>query len=170
MGHTMRYSRKLSSLLAVLTFAGGCYSYHVVPVNEVAPGQDVRVRISAAEAVRLGELIERGDRSLDGRLLENSDSQVVLGISSVTQTTALTAVQDPSGQLFQRIAVPREGLLELEVRTLDKRRTGIMVGLLAAVSATVAYTQFNHQSAINEKGKGGGQVIRIPVGLPLLGW
>jgi len=156
-------------LLAVFFGVSGCYSYHVVPVNEVAPGQEVRIRISAAEAVRLGELIDRGDRSLDGRLLENTDSQVVLGISSVAQTTALTAVQDPSGQLFQRIAVPREGLLELEVRTLDKKRTGIVVGLLAAISATVAYTQLDHQSAINEKGKGGGQVIRIPIGLPLLG-
>jgi hypothetical protein len=60
-------------------------------------------------------------------------------------------------------------LLELEVRTLNRTRTGIVVGLLAAVSGTVAYTQFSHQSAINEKGKGGGQVIRIPLPLPLLG-
>ena len=164
---SVRRSSLIAALTAALTLAGGCYSYRVVPVNEVAPGQDVRVRISAAEAARLGELIDRSDRSIDGRLLENTDGQVVLGVSSVAQTTALTAVQDPSGRLFQRIVVPREGLLELEVRTLNRTHTAIVVGLLAAVSGTVAYTQFTHQSAVNEKGKGGGQEIRIPFTLPL---
>jgi hypothetical protein len=168
MRHRIPRSPRIALLVAGLTMMGGCYSYQVVPVNEVAPGRDVRVRISAAEAVRLGELIDRGDRSLDGQLLENTDSQVVLGIASVTQTTALTAMQDPSGHLMQRIAVPREGLLELEVRTLNRTRTAIVVGLLAAASATVAYTQFRGESASNEKGKGGNQAIRIPIFLPLL--
>jgi hypothetical protein len=166
---SIRRSSQIALLTAALSVASGCYSYRVVPVNEVTPGQDVRIRISAAEAVRLGELIERGDRSLDGRLLENTDGEVVLGVSSVSQTTALTAMQDPSGHFFQRIAVPREGLLELEVRTLNRTHTAIVVGLLAAVSATVAYTQFTHQSAVNEKGKGGSQALRIPIALPLLG-
>ena len=168
----MRLLIRRSSLAILLTVAlvaaGGCYSYHVVPVNEVTPGQDVRIRISAAEAARLGDLIDRGDRSLDGQLLENTEGQVVLGVSNVSQSTALTAVQDPSGHLMQRIAVPRESLLELEVRTLNRTKTAVVVGLLAAVSATVAYTQFTHENAANEKGKGGSHAIRIPISLPIL--
>jgi hypothetical protein len=132
---------------------------------QVQPGLDVRVRVAAGSASQYSSVVGGEGRVLDGRVLENTNGDLVVGVSSVSPVTATTAVSDPTGRLFQRVSVPRDALLEVEVRRLDRTRTALVVGVLAAATAAVAITQFDHASAIEEKGKGGGQAARIPAGV-----
>jgi len=159
---------RMGASLLFLSLTGACYSYRVAAPAEVQPGLDVRVRVAATSAAQYSAVVGGEGRVLDGRVLENTNGDLVVGVSSVSPVTATTAVADPTGRLVQRVNVPRDALLEVEVRRLDRTRTAVVVGVVAAATAAVAITQFNHQSVVAGGGKGGQHAARIPVGGGLL--
>jgi len=159
-------SRMRASLL-LLSLTGACYSYRVAAPADIQPGLDVRVRVAASSAAQYSAVVGGEGRVLDGRVLENTNGDLVVGVSSVSPVTATTAVSDPTGRFFQRVNVPRDALLEIEVRRLDRTRTALVLGVVAAATAAVAVTQFDHKSSIDEKGKGGNQANRLPAGAVL---
>jgi len=113
-------SRRLAFVVFTAAVFGGCYSYRVVPVEQAPVGETVRARVSSAEAERLREVIGRDDRVVEGELLAPPDSAILVAVR--------TSVIDASVQTHQRVTVPRQGLVELEVRRLDRwTRSGNVV-------------------------------------------
>lgn len=62
--------------------------------------------------------------ALDGRVLEASDTAIVLAVQSVTAQSGRTM-----GWSQERLAVPRAVVSSVRARTLDRKRSWIVAGL-----------------------------------------
>jgi hypothetical protein len=125
-------SRLAIAAVAPLLLVGtsACYHYVEAPPSEVVPGADVRVyahRDGSADVFR--GLGGNGDVFLDGRWVEFSDGGVVL---SVAGDEIREGIQTRT--LRRRVVMDPERLNRVEVRTLDRFRTGAVVtGLTVGV-------------------------------------
>ncbi|HET6680848.1 MAG TPA: hypothetical protein VFG84_06575 [Gemmatimonadaceae bacterium] len=158
-GWIQRGSRVVAGVMLVAALPA-CYSYHVVPTEQLSVGKSVRARLSADEATRLQGVLGRTDRTLDGRLMASSDSGLLMAVP--------TSRIGPEGITHQRILVPRSSLLEVEERRLDRFRTGIVVAAITAVAAAVVVTQFDVGSPNDGEPKGGTDHNILGVRIPLL--
>ena len=132
----MRPTRLL--VLAATLAASGCFAYLPSSPQEIAPGEGVRLRLSAEEAMRYADLRLANPRVLEGTLVERSGSELMVEAS--------IGASDPSRGsriLLQRVTVPISGILEVEHRRLDRLKTGLLVGggtaLLAGLVIHNAY-------------------------------
>jgi hypothetical protein len=156
----------LSTALAlgfVLT-ATGCYSYTVTSGRETVVGQSVRARVSGAEAERLESVLGSGGREIEGQLLEQMDSSIVLSVAMPLAATSGVAVQ----RAHQRIIIPRSELQELQVRQLDRTRTSLAVGAGVAVVATALAASTGVIHIGSGGSRGNPDHDRIPVSVPLI--
>ncbi len=153
---------RLTFVVLAAGLLGGCYSYRVVPVEQAPVGRTVRARVSAVEAERLREVIGRDDRVVEGQLLASPDSAVLVAVR--------TSLVDAAVQTHQRIAVPRAGLLELEVRRLDRWKTAGVAAVFVAAATAAAVSQFNSDKPSEGPGRGGtNKSLLLPIGTSL-GW
>ncbi|HKO17163.1 MAG TPA: hypothetical protein VJU87_13075 [Gemmatimonadaceae bacterium] len=142
--------------------ASGCYSYVLIPVDQLSVGQPVRARISGAQAERLEPVLGDNGRELDGKLLEKQDSGIVMAVSS-----AIGAESGVYTRAYQRIAIPRSELEEVEIRRLDHLKTGVAIaGGVVAVSAIFAAASGAIDLGTGQ-GKSNPNKARVPVGIPL---
>ncbi|GMV05107.1 MAG: hypothetical protein AMXMBFR53_13870 [Gemmatimonadota bacterium] len=120
-------------LLALTTLTGsGCYKYIPSSAMEVAPGQTVRVRLSAAEAARYQDLRLADSRLLDGTVVDRTGGDLVV--------EATVGANDPTRgtrALVQQVSVPLAGVLGVDLKELDKVKTGLLVGGGGAVLLAV---------------------------------
>ena len=65
--------------------------------------------------------------------------------------------------LHQRISVPVPGLVELETRRLNRLRTGLLVGGIAALAGIVIGTQFAGTDTPEGEDKPGEDRLVVPV-------
>lgn len=128
-----RHTYKLT--LCGLLFAGaGCYRYSASSVESLRIGESVRARISGAQAERLEPVLGYTDRSIEGDLLEKADSALVIAVATPLSSEASAGVS----RAYQRIAIPRNDLQEIEIRRLDRTRTSLaVVGATVGVAAVV---------------------------------
>jgi hypothetical protein len=152
------------ALVALLSLLGACYTYRTVPLESAPVGQTIRARISATEAERVGSILGREDRLLEGQLIDRPEGGLLIAVPSSHSVEGAMSVAT-----FQRIAVPRESLLEVETRRLDKARTAGMVALAVTVVTYAAINAFTNSSSSGRGGKGAGQQMRVPLHLPLSG-
>ncbi len=150
-----------SVLLIALLALTGCYSYSLAPVESVTPGSRVRARVSAAEAERLGEIIGREDRLLEGRVVSGNDDGLLLDVPSAV-ITAGTAVQ----WMNQRIELAPAALVELEIRRLDPWRTAGAAALIGTAVGYAAVRAFDAIGSPSGEGSKGGVDNFIGVALP----
>jgi len=140
--------------------AGGCYTYAPVAPASAPVGAAVRVRLTPEEAERVHGVLGRDDRLLEGTVMEAVPDAVVIAVP----TTAGTAAPGlASARLHQRITVPVPAVVELETRRLDKLRTGLLVGGIAAVLGTVIGTQFIGSDSPEGQDKPGDDRLVVPV-------
>jgi hypothetical protein len=150
------------ALLGVVVLLGGCYSYRLVPVEQAPVGETVRARVSATEAERLRDVLGRDERVVEGELLAQPDSAILVAVR--------TSLVDASVQTHQRVALPRQGVLELEVRRLDRWKTLAVAGVVVGAATAVAVSQFNSDKPTENGGKGGSnKSLVLPLG-GSLGW
>jgi len=127
-------------VVAGLFAATGCYHYLPYSPQEIAPGQAVRLRLTADEAARYADLRLSDPRLLEGTVVDRSSSGLMLD-ASVGVNDAATG----SRTLMQRLDVPLTGVLDVELKELDRTRTGFLVGggavvvALAVAKATGAF-------------------------------
>jgi len=121
-------------LIATLpVLIAGCFHYTPVHLDELAPSQEVRARVSLEQAERLGELeLTRATnpRIVEGRVAELLSETLLLDVSRAntdggTRTRALS----------QRIDLPLHSILEVETKSLSGWRTTLFVTGGAAVAA-----------------------------------
>ncbi|HEX5435732.1 MAG TPA: hypothetical protein VFW98_01135 [Gemmatimonadaceae bacterium] len=129
-------------MAACVPALGACYTYTVVPVTTATAGSGVRVRITGAEADRLGDVLGRDqDRVVEGDLVAPpNDGNLLLSLPSST------AQEDGSvTRTFQRVVVPRNAIVTFEVRRLDRWKTGGLAALAATVLGVVAVEAFTNE-------------------------
>jgi len=100
-------------------------------------GEDVRVRITEAEAQRLAPLLQRESRVLQGRIVEIQPTLFLdVVVHSDVQGAAVRSLR-------QRVEIPATSLLEMERRSLDRRRTGFLVGAGVGIVAALVIREFS---------------------------
>lgn len=117
----MRPSRLL--VLAAAFAASGCFAYVPSSPQELVPGEAVRLRLSAQEAMRYADLRLADPRSLEGTFMERSDTEVL-----VEATVAASDRERGAQLLVQRVTVPLTGIVDVERKKLDATRTSLVVG------------------------------------------
>lgn len=120
----------------------GCYTYAPLDTAGATPGSNVRARLSIPAASRIATSLGNGDaRVLSGIVIDTGKDVFTLEVPSVPMGTATA----PQG-LFQRVSIGRSDVLELERRTLDKPRTGIIVAAAIAGAGVITAAIVHGQS------------------------
>ena len=135
---------------AVCALLSGCYTYAPLESSDAMPGSNVRARLSATAAARIAPSLGAGDaRLLTGVVVDAQKDALTLEVPTVPVGTS-TAQQG----LFQRVTVARTDMLEIERRTLDKQRTGTVIGAAIVgagmVTAAIIHGQSSGSSAPTE--------------------
>jgi len=113
-----------SAMAVALALLAGCHHYVPVPVESLSPGSDIRARITADEATRLQPLLLRDDaRVLEGLFLERRNESVLVQVPVVNELRGIRMET-----LHQRIDVPVTSILEMELREIDRGKTGLALG------------------------------------------
>ena len=144
----LRRSPWIPVLVLVLTgVLGGCYSHRPVTLDEVTAGDDIRVRVTAREMDRLEAEVPLPDRVFRGTVV-GAESGLLLQVPVPGSEAGPTS----AGPLFNRIRVAPDGLVEVEVRELDRVRTFGLVAAAAAVATAVGIAAF--ESPDDPEGEG----------------
>jgi hypothetical protein len=149
--------------LVLSVVASGCYAHVPVSPDEVVPGTDVRVRVSAAEADRLEAEAGITDRTFRGEVLENGPTNLLLQVP-------VPANERFGGRLYNRVSVPPQQLLEVEVRELDRPKTLLAVGAGVAVLTSAIVVAFEAMDNDEADETEPGTPNRGILSFPLLGW
>jgi hypothetical protein len=116
-------------LLVVSGLLGsGCYSYVPARVEQIEPGEAVRVRLSPEEADRLQTVRMTDARVMDGIMVHRSDAELLIE-TSVGRLDPMAGTRS----LLQRVNVPFAEVREIERRQRDSIRTGAAIGGVALV-------------------------------------
>lgn len=154
----MRWLRPLTWTPVLLSL--GCYRYVPADTGSLRAGTEVRTRLSAAEAERIGELLQTNGRLLEGRLVEAEGDQLLLQVP-----VAYTQVGSRPGALHQRVGIPRSEIVEVELKQLDRKKTGALIAASAIVAGAVLYSQLSAEGGgygTEEPGGGGVNEVVVP--------
>ncbi len=124
-------------LLLVLVMASqlACYTYVPATLEMLPQGARVRALVTSEAERRL--LVTYGvqqGNTLSGDLVGREDDQVSLLVASVPIGTGLG-----TRPLYQQVQVFRADILRMDVRRVDKVRSGVALVLAAGVTAVAAY-------------------------------
>ena len=116
-------------ILALLLTGSGCARWVPAQLGTVPPGTDVRLRLSEEGAAQLEEMTGAGAAEVTGELLQWEPEVLV---STVLAPTG--ARVDPG--LRQRLVVDPANVVGIDVREVDRTRTGFLVGGVVAVAGS----------------------------------
>lgn len=112
-----------------LLVLSACYTYAPLVGENPGLGDDVRVRLSQAEAVRVSDMTGRPIRTLEGRVFRVASDSLTLdvGWGAVYAGTPFAGRRDT-------LSFHERDLLELDRKELSRGRTALLgVGLVAAI-------------------------------------
>ena len=160
-----------SLLMFLCVFAtSACHTYRPVVVDDLAPGQTVRARITGAFSDSLSAILLRDARDFEGVVVENAGSTILMEIP-VEQTLAGMRLET----LSQRVQIPDAAFVDVEIKELARGRTLGAVALVVAAVGGFVLAQFSKQSGGGSRGGPGGPqdailplpIISVPVaGIP----
>lgn len=122
--------------LALLVSAG-CYKYAPIDPAELTVGSQARARVTLEQAATIGEITGSGDRVVAGEVVGLDDGSILLSVPTASVNAGLG-----TQLLFQRVNIPRTGIVEIETRRLDRARTGALVGIAAIAATYIVASQF----------------------------
>lgn len=138
------------ALLLALVGGSGCYSYRVTTLDAIEEGTPVRVRVTPQEAERIAELRMSEERVVPGTVLRRADDVLLLETPVVGSDARQLA-----GTLTQRIEIPNDAIREVELRQLDRLRTGALIGAVAGAVGYVLVSQLDGGRADDDTPPGG---------------
>lgn len=108
-----------------------CYTYVPATLDSIPVGTEVRALVSTEGQVRLLHEFGIDSRSIAGKLEAGDDQRVRVAVRAVyaPSTPGIPA-------LYQRVELAPRDLLRLEMRRLDRFKTGGLLALLAATAGT----------------------------------
>jgi len=158
MTRTLAFALSLSAV--------GCYTFEPVALEELRPEMQVRARLTPAQAAEISDLLPDQDRLVEGTVLEGGMDQLLLLVPVATANR-----RGRLETLNQRLGIPHSGLVEVELKELDRWKTGVLGAAGAVVVGFVIYKSLSGGSSGNTPGGGGGgpQDALIPIRIPV-GW
>lgn len=160
-------SHRALTVLALSLLASGCYSYTEVSPAAVPPGSYVRVSLDPGARVdAAGQELLEGTRSVHGRLMEGSSAETLLFSVALSNGDPRLA----SRGLRSTVSVPVADLERVEVRHLEKGRTGALIGAGGFVAYIVTKWAFNVLDPSSDPSDGGGGVDNAGIVLFRLRW
>lgn len=124
--------RRVIALACLFTFAlSGCYSYRFADQSEVVAGTDVRIRLTPEQAGRLMETVRVEARSVEGTVTEGSGDNGLMIEAPVVNT---------SPRIYQRVNIPQDEIVDVEVREFNTGKTVLLGAIVAAAVATITFT------------------------------
>jgi hypothetical protein len=150
--------RSRFALLLLACSLSGCYAYLPSSPQEASPGETVRLRVTADEATKYLDLNLSNPRLLEGTLIDRGDGTLVVEAS--------VGSNDPtrgSRALVQRVAVPLEGILDVERKEMDRTKTGLLIGGGAAALAVVIAQGISGSGSKDGPGTDVPEARRIPL-------
>ena len=148
------------ALLLALAAGSGCYSYRVTTLEELEAGAPVRVRVTPEEAERIAELRMSEERVVPGTVLRRADGALLLETPVIGSNG-----RQATGMLTQRIEIPDDAIREVELRQLDRLRTGALIGAVAGAVGYVLVSQLDGGRADDDSPPGGNPERVRPPGL-----
>jgi hypothetical protein len=149
--------------VAPVVLLAGCYRYVPADLSAVQPGREVRVRVSETESNRFAAVLTPGVRVLEGEVVELTGQSVLLQVP--------VAAMDQGSRietLSQRLDVSRSGILDVELRQIDKTKTGLLVGGAIAIGGFILVKSLSGAfSSDEEDGGTPGTDILVPIFLRL---
>ncbi len=144
--------------IALVLFGTGCHTFQPTSAGSVVPGEQIRVRVTGAFSDSLATLLNRDDaRTFEATVVSESSSSLFLDVP---------IQQDLRGMRFetlnQRVEVPTSAFVEMETKRLDKGRSLLAAGALAAAIGTWVIVELSKESGGgNLPGGPGGPVDAI---------
>lgn len=116
----------------------GCYAVIPAAFETITPPARVRLALTPAGAAHVAAVV--GDRrdTLEGRLVGRDSATLRV----LAPTTILTPTGTAADELHQQLLVPREAVLAVWERRLDRRRTGMVVAAGGLVAGLVVRRWF----------------------------
>lgn len=126
--------------LSVVAFAAGCYQYIPSARETLTPGTTVRVRVAPTyvASMRLDEVLPSEGDLIRGSVMPGAGDTLHLLVE--VPAARRSAVGGPS--LNQHLALPPASILQLEVRRVDRQRTGLLAAAGVAIVGAVLWSQF----------------------------
>jgi hypothetical protein len=154
----IRIMRRFALLAPALL--AGCYTYAPIQSSAVVPGAGVRARVSATAAEQVAPLLGVTDaRVLTGTLVDNRSGMLIVEVPTTTQPGPGSAGQS----LYQRISIAPGDLVELESRTLDRKRTALVVGTAAIIAGTATIAALKGGPGLDRPPGGSSTDAKIPL-------
>ncbi len=153
------------ALCAAAALLLGCYKYVPATLSTVPTGSNIRAVLSTEAQADLRSRVGMDVDLLEGKLLESNDDEVWVSVRSV----AASGMLDGTQPLYQRIDVPRQGVVRVDVRRLDRLRTYTLIGVAAGAAVFVAAQAFGEGGPGPEPPNGGpsdrvqGVLLRLPL-------
>jgi len=145
--------------LSLLPLCAACYTYAPIDPAAAPSGADVRARISASAAERITPLVGVETRVLNGKLIDNTASGIVVEVPSVVPSSSSGVMET----LHQRVSINRGDVLELETRRIDRLRTGALVGGAVIVATSLWINSLRGGPGLDRPSPGGGNDARRPL-------
>ena len=115
--------------LILLLTVSGCARWVPAQLGTVPPGTDVRLRLSEDGAEQLEEMTGAGTTEVTGELVQWEPEVLV---STALGPSAMRL--DPG--LRQRLVLDPDNVVAIDVREVDRTRTGLLVGGVVAVAGS----------------------------------
>jgi len=148
------------ALFGVLPLLSACYVYAPIEPAMAKPGMSVRARVSGATADQIEPILGISNaRMLDGRLVDIHGDTLIVEVPAVLRAEIGSSIQT----LYQRIAVPRAGLFELESRQLDRTRTTIVAAAGGVAIGALIIRAVKGNPGDEALPGGGGAEFRVPL-------
>lgn len=123
-----RRLRRMAPVVLVALVATGCFTYRPATVDRLEPGTTVRTLLTPQQVVELDGVVTVRERRLTGTVVQATDDRLLLDIR--VASTGEGALARP---LNQRIALPAAAVVDVEERVLDRWKTALVVGGVAAI-------------------------------------
>ena len=144
----------------LLPLLAACYTYAPIDPGEVGTGSGVRIRVSPAAAGRIAPLLGGADsRGIAGTMVENAPASMIVEVPTLVPDAIGTAFQT----LNQRVSIARSEVIEFERRTLDRFRTGALVGIGAIVVGSAVFKVTKRDPGLEKLPGGTSSDIRVPL-------
>jgi hypothetical protein len=146
--------RRARAAVALVLFSVHLVScVHYVPADPAAlpAGADVTVGITDRGRSELREALGPGAEWVDGRLLSQTEAELVLSVTAVRHADLAASVPWAG----ERVAIPRALVREVQERTVDRTRTFIAAGIAVLVITLVSLRGFGVLGHEDDDGSGG---------------
>jgi hypothetical protein len=140
--------RHLTFAFALLASAG-CFHYEPLSSGQAPQGSMLRLHLSDAGSARLATTLGPGTAVVEGRTIALSDTAYVLAVSSVERGGATVPWAG------EAVVVSREAVARVEHRTLDRRRTIAVAGVVLAAAVVSGRLAANAGGSMPGPGDGG---------------